>query len=86
MSEPAWSVRLSVKAGQVLRELPDHGQEMARGVLDIATRTPWGWPQWDRSDPEGEDVRCASIGPLPVICWVNRPAQHLSVLDITWAG
>lgn len=39
VSEPAWSVQLSAKAGQVLRELPDHGQDMARDVLDIATRT-----------------------------------------------
>ncbi|WP_223734744.1 hypothetical protein [Streptomyces purpurogeneiscleroticus] len=48
MSDAAWSIRLSAKAGQALRELPDHGQDMARDVLDIATRTPWGWPQWDR--------------------------------------
>lgn len=36
--------------------------------------------------PKGEDVRCASIGPLSVIYWVNRPARHLSVLDALWLG
>ncbi|MEV0604701.1 hypothetical protein AB0I82_36135 [Streptomyces sp. NPDC050315] len=70
----------------MLRELPDHGREMVRDVLDIATRSPWGWPQWDRNDPEGEDIRCAAIGPLSLVYWINRPARNLSVLDISWLG
>ncbi|WP_051831241.1 hypothetical protein [Streptomyces violens] len=84
MSDAAWSVPLSAKARQELRELPDHGQQMARDALDIDTRSPWGWHQWDRSDPERQDVRCASICPLSLNYWINRPAQHLSVLAITW--
>lgn len=62
------------------------GQEMVRDVLDIAVRSPWGWPQWNAGDPEGEDVRAASVGQLSVVYTVNRLTRHLSVLDIVWLG
>jgi hypothetical protein len=35
-------------------------------------------------DPEGEDVRIASVGQLSVIFFANRAPRHLSVLDIAW--
>ncbi|MFJ9855772.1 hypothetical protein [Streptomyces sp. NPDC101150] len=68
----------------MLSELPEHATETVRDVLDIATRTPWSWPQWNAGDAEGEDVRAASIGRLSVIYFINRPLRHLSVLDIVW--
>ncbi|MCX5166242.1 hypothetical protein OOK39_45230 [Streptomyces sp. NBC_00264] len=46
----------------------------------------WGFPQWNASDPEGEDVRAASAGQLSVIYFLNRHQRHLSVLDIVWLG
>ncbi|MDI3424234.1 hypothetical protein [Streptomyces luteolus] len=38
------------------------------------------------TDPEGEDVRRAEVGPLTVVYTVNRPGAHLYVLAVTWAG
>ncbi|MGI5447188.1 hypothetical protein ACQEVM_15685 [Streptomyces sp. CA-243310] len=81
-----WPARLSPQAAKVLAGLPAHAREMARDVLDIAARTPWGWPQWDAGDPAGEDVRSASIGRLSVVYRVNREAGRLSVLDLVWFG
>ncbi|MFI7360417.1 hypothetical protein ACIBTP_41770 [Streptomyces avidinii] len=57
-----------------------------RDVLDTASLSPWSRPQWDRTDPEGEDVRRASIGALTDVYWVNRNLGHLRVLTIVWAG
>ena len=37
-------------------------------------------------DPEGEDVRAASIGQLSVVYVINRLTRRLSVLDIIWIG
>ncbi|KAB2977481.1 hypothetical protein F8R89_01195 [Streptomyces sp. SS1-1] len=37
-------------------------------------------------DPEGEDVRHASVGQLALTYWVNRHLHRLSVLTITWLG
>ncbi|WP_256356079.1 hypothetical protein [Streptomyces sp. PKU-EA00015] len=45
-------------------------------------RRPVGLRQWDAGDPEGEDVRIASVGQLSVIFFANRALVHLSVLDI----
>ncbi|WP_406004844.1 hypothetical protein OG440_00665 [Streptomyces sp. NBC_00637] len=61
-------------------------KEMVRDVLDIAARSPWGWPQWNAGDPEGEDVRAASIGQLSVVYVINRLTWRLSVLDVVWIG
>jgi len=81
-----WAVRLSPQAAKTLTELPEHAKEMVRDVLDIAVRSPWGWPQWNSGDPEGEDVRAASVGQLSVVYVINRLTRHLSVLDVTWIG
>ncbi len=81
-----WPVRLTPQAAAHLAALDPSVQEMVRDLLDIAARSPWSWPQWDRTDPEGEDVRRASIGPLTVVYWINRFLGHLRVLTIVWAG
>ncbi|MFF7856506.1 hypothetical protein ACF05F_32140 [Rhodococcus erythropolis] len=86
MTGTPWTVRLSPPAVKTLTGLPEHAKEMVRDILDIAVRSPWGWPQWNVGDPEGEDVRAAAIGQLSVVYVVNRLTQHLSVLDIVWLG
>ncbi|MFI8294296.1 hypothetical protein ACIGBL_34975, partial [Streptomyces sp. NPDC085614] len=59
---------------------------MVRIVLDIAVRSPWGRPQWNTGDSEGEDVRAASVGQLSVVYVANRLSRVLSVLGIVWLG
>ncbi|GAA2971979.1 hypothetical protein GCM10010446_65760 [Streptomyces enissocaesilis] len=59
-----YAVRLSPPAAKVLDALPEHVEQMAWDVLDAAAGHPWGFPQWDADDPEGEDVRIASVGHL----------------------
>ncbi|WP_055689244.1 hypothetical protein [Streptomyces prasinus] len=83
---PAWPARLSPNAAAVLAQLPPEVQEMVRDVLDIASRQPWGWPQWDATDLEGPDLRRADVGPLTVVYFINQPREYLYVLDIVWAG
>lgn len=75
MSDTPWPARLSPGALAALQVLPEHAQEMVRDVLDIAGR-----------DPEGEDVRSASVGQLTAVYWINCPAGHLYVLGIVWLG
>jgi hypothetical protein len=70
----------------VLDALPEHAEQMVWDVLDAAAGNPWGFPQWDSGDPEGEGVRIASVGQLSVIHFANRALRHLSVLDIVWLG
>ncbi|MGA5207891.1 hypothetical protein [Streptomyces variegatus] len=84
MSDTPWPARLSPKALSVLEELPKHAQEMARDVLDIAGRDPWSFPPFDARDPEGEDVRSASVGQLTAVYWINRPAGRLYIVDVVW--
>ncbi|WP_327388315.1 MULTISPECIES: hypothetical protein [unclassified Streptomyces] len=84
--EQPWAVRLSLQAAKTLVELPEPARETVRDVLDIAARSPWGWPQWNAGDPEGEDVRAASVGQLSVVYTVNRLTRRLSVLGIVWLG
>lgn len=86
MTGEPWAVRLSPQAAKTLTELPEHAKETVRDVLDIAVRSPWGWPQWNTGDPEGEDVRAASVGQLSVVYVINRLTRHLSVLDVIWIG
>ncbi|MCX4632326.1 MULTISPECIES: hypothetical protein [unclassified Streptomyces] len=86
MTGESWAVRLSPQAVKVLTALPEHAKETVRDVLDIAVRSPWGWPQWNTGDPEGEDVRAASVGQLSVVYVINRLTRHLSILDIVWLG
>ncbi|MFC8349581.1 hypothetical protein [Streptomyces sp. NPDC057280] len=86
MTGQPYAVRLSAQAAKVLAALPERAEQMAWDVLDAAAGNPWGFPQWDASDPEGEDIRIASIGQLSVIYFTNRVLHHLSVLDIVWLG
>ncbi|MFJ3206041.1 hypothetical protein [Streptomyces sp. NPDC086989] len=86
MSDQLWAVRLSPQAAKTIAELPESAREMVRDVLDIAVRSPWGWPQWNAGDPEGEDVRAASVGQLSVVYVVNNITRRLSVLGIVWLG
>ncbi|MFF8513580.1 hypothetical protein ACF064_36650 [Streptomyces sp. NPDC015492] len=86
MTGQPWAVRLSPQAAKSLTALPDSAREMVRDLLDIAVRSPWGWPQWNPGDPEGEDVRAASVGQLSVVYTVNRLTHRLSVLSIVWLG
>ncbi|WP_329537346.1 hypothetical protein OG568_53880 (plasmid) [Streptomyces sp. NBC_01450] len=86
MSSQPYVVRLSPPAAKVLAGLPEHAEQMVWDVLDAATGNPWGFPQWDAGDPEGEDVRVASVGQLSVIFFANRALRRLSVLDIVWLG
>ncbi|MER5662741.1 hypothetical protein [Streptomyces mirabilis] len=86
MSGQPYAVRLSPPAAKVLAGLPEHAEQMVWDVLDSAAGNPWGFPQWGVGDPEGEDVRIASVGRLSVIFFANRALRHLSVLDIVWLG
>jgi hypothetical protein len=86
VTDQPWAVRLSPQAAKTLTALPEHTKETVRDVLDIAARSPWGWPQWNTGDPEGEDVRAASVGQLSVVYVINRLTRHLPVLDIIWIG
>ncbi|MFD7785483.1 hypothetical protein ACFV4Q_20680 [Streptomyces nojiriensis] len=84
--EPSWAVRLSPQAAKTLAELAGPARETVCDVLDIAVRSPWGWPQWNTGDPEGEDVRAASVGQLSVVYVANRLTLRLSVLGVVWLG
>ncbi|MFJ9968518.1 hypothetical protein [Streptomyces avermitilis] len=86
MSGQPYAVRLSPPAAKVLAALPEHAEQMVWDVLDAGAGNPWGFPQWGADDPEGEDVRIASVGQLSVIFFANRALRHLSVLDIVWLG
>lgn len=86
MSGTPWLARLSPKALAVVEELPGHAREVVRDVLDIAGRDPWSFPPFDARDPEGEDVRSASVGQITAVSWINRPAGRLYVIDIVWLG
>ncbi|WP_326741158.1 hypothetical protein [Streptomyces sp. NBC_01768] len=50
VSNEPWPVRLSPQAAKALGDLPDHAKEMLRDLLDIAARSPWGFPQWNATD------------------------------------
>ncbi|MGK5546979.1 hypothetical protein ACSNOH_19930 [Streptomyces sp. URMC 127] len=82
----SWQVRLSPTAAKVVGVLPAHAQEMVRDVTDIAARAPWGFTQWDTTDPEGEDLRAAAVGPVTVVYFINRLARRLYVIEVVWLG
>jgi hypothetical protein len=86
VGDVSWPVRLSPRAAQAIAELPSPAKEMVRDVLNLAALSPWGFPQWNPADPEGEDVRSAAVGQLTVVYWVNRAARRLSVLGVVWSG
>ncbi|MFE9629009.1 hypothetical protein [Streptomyces sp. NPDC006527] len=76
------AVRFSASAAKVLTTFPEHAEDTVWDVLD-ATADLWGFRQLNADDPEGEDVRHATVGQLSLTCWVNRPLRRLSVLTIT---
>ncbi|MEY9961354.1 hypothetical protein [Streptacidiphilus sp. MAP5-52] len=82
----AWPARLSSQASSYFADLPTAVQEMVRDLLDLASHSPTAFPQWDKTDPDGADLRRASVGSLTVVYLINRQLQHLHVLDIIWAG
>ncbi|MFF8407752.1 hypothetical protein ACF06P_39770 [Streptomyces sp. NPDC015684] len=82
----AFTARLPSKAQDVLTELPNHARQIVRDVLDIAGRDPSAFPPFDSRDPEGEDVRSASVGRLTAVYWISRPAGCLYVLGHVWLG
>ncbi|MFF3518196.1 hypothetical protein [Streptomyces sp. NPDC002573] len=82
----AFSARLSPKARDFLTALSDHAQRIVGDVLDIADRDPWSFPPFDSRDPEGENVRSASVGQLSIVYWINRQAGRLYGVDIVWLG
>ncbi|KND39777.1 hypothetical protein [Streptomyces stelliscabiei] len=86
MTGQPYAVRFSAQAAKVLATLPEHVEDMAWDVLDAAAGDPWGFRQFNADDPEGEDIRHASIGQLSLTYWVNRPLRRLSVFTITWLG
>ncbi|MFE1775983.1 type II toxin-antitoxin system RelE/ParE family toxin [Streptomyces sp. NPDC059008] len=86
MSDAAWQVRISPQALSALDRLPHHAREILRDLLDIASRDPWSFPAFNRQDPEGEDVRSASVGQLTAVYWINRSAGRLYAIDIIWLG
>jgi hypothetical protein len=59
-----WPARFSPQAAGTAKELPGHAREMLRDMMDIAGRDPWSFPAFNSRDPEGEDVRSASVGGL----------------------
>ncbi|MCX5077667.1 hypothetical protein OG321_34885 [Streptomyces sp. NBC_00424] len=85
MTEP-YAVRFSAPAAKTLDALPEHIEDTVWDVLDAAAADPWGFRQFNADDPEGQDVRHASVGQLSLTYWVNRSLRRLSVINITWLG
>ncbi|WP_406835017.1 hypothetical protein ACICHK_41330 (plasmid) [Streptomyces sp. AHU1] len=81
MTEQPYAVYFSAPAAKVLDTLPEQVEDMVWDVLDATAADPWGFEQWNTEDPEGENVRHASVGQFSLTYWVNR---RLSVLTITW--
>ncbi|MDG5808588.1 hypothetical protein P9869_39280 [Streptomyces ossamyceticus] len=54
----------SAPAAKLLATLPEHVEDMVWDVLDAAAGDLWGFRQGNAEDPEGEDVRHASVGRL----------------------
>lgn len=84
MTGQPYAIRFSTPAAKVLDTLPEHAEDMVWDVLDAAAADPWGFHQWNTDDPEGQDVRLASVGGLSLTYWINRPLRRLSVLNILW--
>ncbi|MGO4457948.1 hypothetical protein AB4039_11650 [Streptomyces sp. M-16] len=86
MSGQPYAVRFSAPAAKALDTLPEHAEDTVWDVLDAAAADPWGFGQFNADDPEGEDVRYASVSRLSLTYWVNRPLNRLTVLNIVWLG
>ncbi|MDI3343095.1 hypothetical protein ACFW0U_03375 [Streptomyces albidoflavus] len=85
-AQQPYAVRFSAPAAKLLATLPEPVEDMVWDVLDAAAGNPWGFSRWNADDPEGEDIRHASVGQLSLTYWVNRPLRRLSVLTVTWLG
>ncbi|MGQ4437468.1 hypothetical protein [Streptomyces sp. SAS_260] len=86
MTTQPYAVSFSASAAKILGTLPEHVEDTVWDVLDAAAADPWGFRQWNAEEPEGGDIRYASVGQVSLTCWVNRPLCRLSVLTITWLG
>ncbi|MFF8619240.1 hypothetical protein [Streptomyces sp. NPDC015350] len=86
MSPPPYAVRVSAPAAKVLDSLPEHAVDTVWDILAAAAADPWGFRQFDTEDDEGQDVRYAAVGQLPVTYWTNLPLHSLTVLNIIWLG
>ncbi|MFF1412135.1 hypothetical protein ACFVX6_20595 [Streptomyces sp. NPDC058289] len=86
MTGQPYAIRFSGPAAKVLDSLPEDAEIAVWDVLDAAVADPWGFSQWNPDDPEGQDVRLASVGRLSLTYWINRPLHRLSVLNILWLG
>ncbi|MFE4257965.1 hypothetical protein [Streptomyces sp. NPDC056883] len=86
MTGQPYAIRFSGPAAKVLDSLPEDAENAVWDVLDAAVADPWGFRQWNPDDPEGRDVRLASVGRLSLTYWINRPLHRLSVLNILWLG
>ncbi|MGW3634345.1 hypothetical protein ACWD7F_30050 [Streptomyces sp. NPDC005122] len=86
MTGQPYAVRFSAPAAKVLDTLPEDVEDTVWDVLDAAAGDPWGFRQWNADDPEGEDVRYASVGQLSLTYWVNMPLRRLTVLSVVWLG
>ncbi|MER5974404.1 hypothetical protein ABT112_32650 [Streptomyces sp. NPDC002055] len=83
-AQQPYAVCFSAPAAKVLDTLPEHAETRCGTSWTPPPADPWGFRQWNADDPEGEDVRHASVGQLSLTYWVNRPLRRLSVLTITW--
>ncbi|MFI5805008.1 hypothetical protein [Streptomyces sp. NPDC051561] len=86
MTAQPYAVRFSPAAAKTLDTVPEHAEDTVWDILDGAAAAPWGFRQWNVEDPEGDDVRYASVGQLSLTYWVNRPLRRLTVLNIVWLG
>ncbi|MEU2506480.1 hypothetical protein ABZ621_17475 [Streptomyces sp. NPDC007863] len=86
MTGGPYAVRLTSVAAKVLDTLPGRVEDTVWDVLDAAAADPWGFRQWNADDPEGDDIRYASVGRTSLTYWVNRPLRHLTVLSVVWLG
>jgi hypothetical protein len=85
-AQQPYAVRLSPAGRESARDPARTAEQTAWDVLDAAAGNPSGFPQWDPSGPESEDVRIASVGQLSVVYFANHALRHLSVLDVVWLG
>lgn len=85
MTGKPWPARLSPEALAAL-DCPSTAGRWSVTSWTSPAATPWAFPPFDSRDPEGEDVRSASVGQLTAVYWINRPAGRLYVLDLVWLG
>ncbi|MET9661800.1 hypothetical protein [Streptomyces sp. NPDC006510] len=85
MTAQSYAVRFSAPAAKVLDALPERAEEVVWTSWTLPRPTRGAFAV-DADDPEGEDVRLASVGQPSLTYWINRPLHRLSVLNIVWLG